>query len=322
MNQRLIRFAAAAFCTCVALIAHAQAPYPNKPVTVVCPFAPGGFGDRACRVVAQGLNDRWNSPVIVDNRPGAAGNLAAGYAARKPADGYTLFLSNTATDAINPAIYKKMDFDPLKDFEPVILLVKSGNVLIVNKDLPAKSVKELVELARQQPGKLNFGSPGNGTTGHFTGAFFLNVAGVQMTTVPYKSSAQLMPDLFGGAVQLTFDNVTTWAPQVKAGKVRALAVTSAKRSLLLPDVPTLQELGYQNFEGASWVGVSVPAGTPQAIVAKLNTDIQAILSTPEFQSRMEGTEVVGGSPAAFKQYIAADHAKWGKVARDIGLTVE
>ncbi|MGE0800287.1 MAG: Bug family tripartite tricarboxylate transporter substrate binding protein [Lautropia sp.] len=322
MHDRLIRRVAAVLCTVVASIAQAQAPYPSKPVTVVCPFAAGGFGDKACRVVAQGLSDRWNSAVVVDNRPGAAGNLAAGYAARRPADGYTLFLSNTATDAINPSIYKKMDFDPLKEFDPVILVVKSGNVLIVNKDLPVRNVKELIELARQQPGKLNFGSPGNGTTGHFTGALFLNLTGVQMATVSYKSSVQVMTDLIGGVVQLTFDNVITWAPQVKADKVRALAVTSSKRSPLLPDVPTLQELGYQNFEGASWVGISVPAGTPPAIVTKLNSDIQAVLSTPDFQAKMEGTELAGGSPAAFKQYIAGEHAKWGKVARDIGLTVE
>ena len=322
MNHRIFRIAAAAFCFAVASISHAQTPYPNRPVTVVCPFAPGGFGDRACRVIAQGLSDRWSSPVIVDNRPGAGGNLAASYAAKRPADGYTLFLANTATDAINPSIHKKMDFDSQKDFEPVILVVKSGNVLVVNNDLPVKNVKEFVELARQQSGKLNFGSPGNGTTGHFTGALFMNVAGLHLTTVPYKSSAQLFPDLIGGAVQFTFDNITTWAPHVKAGKVRALAVSSSKRSPLLPDVPTLQELGYQNFEGASWVGISVPAGTPPAIVAKLNSDLQAVMSTPEFQAKMEGTEVVGGSAAAFKQYIGAEHAKWGKVARDIGLTVE
>lgn len=322
MKPAFFKFAAAALCAAAAALAHAQAPYPSKPVTMVCPFGPGGFGDRVCRVVADGLAARWNSPVIVDNRPGAAGNLAAGYAAKRPADGYTLFLANTATDVINPAIFKKIEFDPQKDFEPVILVVKSGNVLVVNNDVPAKTVKELVELAKQQPGKLNFGSPGNGTTGHFTGALFTKVAGMQTTTVPYKSSAQLFPDLIGGAVQFTVDNVLTWAPHVKAGKVRALAVTSAKRSPLLPEVPTLQELGFQNFEGASWAGVSVPAGTPQAIVTKLNADIQAVIATPEFRSRMEGTEPGGGSPAAFKQYIAAEYTKWGTVARDIGLTVD
>lgn len=322
MTTRLLRILAAAFCMAAAAAANAQAPYPNKPVTLVCPFAPGGFGDRACRVIGDGLAHRWGSPVVVDNKPGAAGNLAAAYAARRPADGYTLFLANTATDVINPAIYRKMDFDPQKDFEPVILAVKSANVLVVNNDVAAKTVRELVDLARQRPGKLNFGSPGNGTTGHFTGALFLNAAGIQVTTVPYKSSAQLYPDLIGGAVQFTVDNVITWGPHVKAGKVRALAVSSSKRSPLLPDVPTLQELGFQNFEGASWVGISVPAGTPPAIVGKLNADIQAVLATPDFQSRMDGTEVVGGSAASFKQYIAVEYAKWGKVARDIGLTVE
>ena len=322
MNKQVLRILAVTFCTAVASISHAEGSYPDKPVIMVCPFGPGGFGDRACRVIADGLAERWKSPVVVDNRPGAGGNLAASYVAKRPADGYTLFLANTATDAINPSIHKKTDFDPQKDFDPVILVVKSGNVLVVNNDLPVKNVKEFVALARQEPGKLNFGSPGNGTTGHFTGALFMNVAGIHLTTVPYKSSAQLFPDLIGGAVQFTFDNITTWAPHVKAGKVRALAVSSSKRSPLLPDVPTLQELGYQDFEGASWVGVSVPAGTPPAIVAKLNGDIQAVLATPEFQAKMQGTEIGGGSAASFKRYIAAEHAKWGKVARDIGLTVE
>lgn len=234
MHYRIIGILAAAFCAALAATSQAQDAYPSKPVTLVCPFAPGGFGDRACRVIAHGLNERWNSPVVVDNRPGAAGNLAANYAARRPADGYTLFLANTATDVINPAIFKKLDFDPQKDFEPVILAVKSGNVLILNNDVPAKSVKELIEVARRQPGKLNFGSPGNGTTGHFTGALFTNVAGIQVTNVPYKSSAQLFPDLVSGAVQLTVDNVTTWAPHVKAGKVRALAVTSSRRRWRAP----------------------------------------------------------------------------------------
>jgi tripartite-type tricarboxylate transporter receptor subunit TctC len=317
-----IRTALAALCVAAASICHAQGNYPSRPVTLICPFAAGGFADRACRAIAQGLNDRWKSPVVVENRPGAAGGLAAAYAAKQPADGYTLFLANTATDVINHLIYKNMTFDPQKDFEPVILVVKSGNVLVVNNDVPAKTVRELVDLAKREPGKLNFGNPGNGTTGHFTGALFINVAGIKVTNVPYKSTAQMFPDLVSGIVQFSTDNVTSWAPHVKAGKVRALAVTSSKRSPLLPDVPTLQELGYQNFEGASWVGISVPAGTPQPIVAKLNADIQAAMATPQFQSQMAGNELVGGSPASFKAYIAAESAKWGKVAHDIGLKPE
>lgn len=322
MKSKISRASIAALCFTLVSAAVAQTPYPSRPVTLVAPFAAGGFGDLVSRVIAQGLSDRWKSPVVVDNRPGAAGNVAGSYASRQPADGYTLFLANTATNVINPSIYKKMDFDPQKDFDPVGLVFKSANVLIVNNNLAAKSVAELVEMAKQQPDKLNFGSPGNGTTGHFSGALFNNVAGIRMTTVPYKSTAQLFPDLVSGNVQVTFDNVNSWAPHVKAGKVRALAITSAKRSPLLPDVPTLQELGYASFEAASWAGIAVPAGTPKEIIAKLNADLQAVISAPEFQTRMFGTEVVGGTPQAFRQFIASEYTKWGKVARDIGLTVE
>ncbi|MBN9429823.1 MAG: tripartite tricarboxylate transporter substrate binding protein [Burkholderiales bacterium] len=317
-----LRACAIAVCCTVPALTSAQAAYPNKPVTLIVPFAAGGFTDTVGRLIAQGLTERWKSPVVVENRAGAGGNLAAAHAAKQPADGYTLFLANTATNVINPNIYKHMGVSPDKDFEPVILVVKTPNVLAVNNDLPVKSVKELVELAKKEPGKLNFGTPGNGTTGHFTGTLFNNVAGIKLVHVPYKGTPQVLNDLMGGTVQLTFDNVTSWAPHAKSGKVRALAVTSEKRSPLLPDVPTLQELGYQGFESTTFAGIAVPSGTPPEIVARLNADIGAVIDSAEFRTRMNGGQVVGGTPESFKRYIADEAGKWGKVAREIGLTVE
>lgn len=303
-------------------LAQAQGQYPSKPVTLVVPFAAGGFTDTVGRLVAQGLAEKWKSTVLVENRAGAGGNLAASYVAKQPADGYTLFLANTATNVINPSIYKKLDVDPLKAFEPVVLVVKTPNVVAVNNDLPAKSIKELVDLAKTKTVQLNFGTPGNGTTGHFTGTLFANIAGINLTHIPYKGTPQVFNDLVGGALQMTFDNITFYASQVKSGKVRALAVTSAKRSPLLPDVPTLQELGFPGFESTTFAGIAVPTGTPDAVVAKLNTDIRSIIESPEFKAKMNGGEIGGGTPANFKQYIASEHAKWGKVAAEIGLTVE
>lgn len=322
MFRRMVLKSTALLCASFTGLALAQAPYPAKPVTLVVPFAAGGFTDSVARLIAQGLSERWKSPVVVENRAGAGGNVGASHVVRQPADGYTLLLANTATNVINPQIYKKLDFDPAKDLEPVILVVKTPNVLVVNNELPVGNVKELVAYAKAQPNKLNYGTPGNGTTGHFTGTLFGMVAGIKMSHIPYKGTPQVFNDLVGGSLQLSFDNVTFWAPQAKAGKARVLAVTSGKRSPLLPDVPTLQELGYPGFESTTFAGIAVPAGTPAAIVARLNSDINALIESPEFRARMNGGEVGGGTPASFKQYVADESAKWGKVAREIGLTVE
>jgi tripartite-type tricarboxylate transporter receptor subunit TctC len=303
--------------------AHAQSDaYPSKPVTIIVPFAAGGFTDAVGRLVAARLSEKWKSSVIVENKAGAGGNIGAGYAAKQPADGYTLFLSNTATDVINPNIYRRLNFDAVKDFDPVVLVVKTPNVVAVSPNVPANNISELISLAKAKPGELNFGTPGNGTTGHFTGTLFSSIVGIQMTHVPYKGTPQVLNDLIGGNVQVTFDNVTSWAPQVNAGRVRALAVTSTKRSPLLPNVPTLQEFGLKGFEATTFAGISVPKGTPKAIIDKLNADIQSIIKKPEFQSKMSGGEIGGGTPESFKEYIASESSKWGAVAKKIGLTVE
>jgi tripartite-type tricarboxylate transporter receptor subunit TctC len=316
----MLRGIAAALTLSAATLA--QGAYPDKQVTLVVPFAAGGFTDTVGRLVANGLAEKWKVPVVVENRAGAGGNLAAAYAVKQPADGYTLFLANTATNVINPNIYKKMDFNAAQDFDPVILVVKTPNVVAVGNEVAATSIKDLVALAKAKPNTLNFGTPGNGTTGHFTGVLFGTLTGAQMTHVPYKGTPAVLADMLNGSVQVTFDNVTSWAPQVNAGRVRALAVTSTKRSPLLPNVPTLAELGLQGFEATTFAGIAVPKGTPRDVIAKLNADISAVINSADFKAKMNGGEVVGGSPESFRQYIGAESQKWGKVAKDIGLTVD
>jgi tripartite-type tricarboxylate transporter receptor subunit TctC len=307
--------------TAVPAAAQGQGAFPSRAVTLVVPFAAGGFTDNVGRLVAQGLSERWKVPVLVDNRAGAGGNLGAAYAAKQPADGYTLFLANTASNVVNTLIYKNPGFDAATDFEPVIMLVKTANVVTVGNDIKATTIDELVKLARQKPNSLNFGTPGTGTTGHFTGELFSRVAGVQMQHVPYKGTPAVQADMINGTLQVAFDNVTSWAPQVTAGRVRALAVTSPKRSPLLPNVPTLQELGYAGFEATTFAGIAVPRGTPREVIARINADVEAVIQGEEFKRRMGGAEVVGGTAASFKAYIDAEVDKWGRVARDINLTV-
>jgi len=308
-----------------ALLTHAPgaaAPYPEKPIKIIVPFTAGGFSDNVARLVAKGLEERLKTSAVVDNKPGAGGNLGASIAARSPADGYTLFLANVASNAINPNIYKNLEIDPGKAFDPISLVVKTPNVLAVNNDVDARSVSDLISLAKANPGKLNFGTPGAGTSGHLTGEMFKANTGVELVHVPYKGTPQALADLFGGRVQVTFDNVTTIAPQASAGRLRALAVTSTVRSPLLPDVPTLQEAGLADFEATSWAGIVAPAGTPPDIVAKLNKTINAIIDTPDFKAAMNGGEVSPMSASEFGTFIAEDRKRWGDVATAIRLELD
>jgi len=302
--------------------AQAQGRYPTKVVTIICPFTAGGFTDIVTRLAAKGLSDKWGVAVVVDNRAGAGGNVGGAVAAKAPNDGYTLLAANAATNGVNPAIYKKMSFDSLRDFDAVALIVKTPNIMVVNNAIPAKTVKELVALAKAKPGSLNFGSPGSGTTGHLTGVLFGLVAGVELVHVPYKGSPQVMADIQGGSVQVSFDNIISWSPLVMGGKVRPLAVTSSERSPLLPDVPTMAEAGFPAVESTSWFGVAAPHGTPKEIIDKINADVVAVITTPEFRAKMNGGEVVGGTPEQFQQFMAEEIKKWGKVAQSIGLSVD
>jgi len=298
--------------------------YPAKPIRIVVPFPPGGATDILARAVAQKLTDAWGQAVVVDNRPGAGGNIGSEIVAKAAPDGYTLEMGTVGTHAINASLYAKMPYDHVKDFAPVILVAGVPNVLVVNPSLPVSSVQELIAYAKANPGKLNFASSGNGTSIHLAGELFKVMAGVQMTHIPYKGSAPALQDLIGGQVQLMFDNLPPSLPHIKAGKLRALAVTSATRSSALPDTPTIAESGLPGFEASSWFGVLAPAGTPPAIIARLNAEIGAWLASAEAKEKMLalGANIGGGSPEDFARHIAAETAKWQKVVKASGAKVD
>ena len=302
----------------------AQGTYPTKPVRLVVPFPAGGTTDILARAVAQKLSETWGQQVIVDNRPGAGGNIGSELVAKSPPDGYTLLMGTVGTHAINPSLYAKMPYDHVKDFVPVILVAGVPNVLVVNPSLPVNSVQELIAYAKANPNKLNFASSGNGTSIHLSGELFKTMTGVQMTHVPYKGSAPALTDLIGGQVQLMFDNLPSSLQFIKAGKLRALAVTSLARSSTLPELPTLAESGLPGFEASSWFGVLAPAGTPNDIVKKLNGEIAAWLASPDAKEKLaaQGAIAAGGTPDTFVTHIAAESAKWAKVVKVSGAHVD
>jgi len=305
--------------------AAAQVPaYPAKPIRIVVPFPAGGATDILARAAAQRLTEAWGQSVVVDNRPGAGGNIGAELVAKSAPDGYTLLMGTVGTHAINASLYAKMPYDHVKDFAPVILVAGVPNVLVVNPAVPANSVQELIAYAKANPGKLNFASSGSGTSIHLSGELFKVMAGVQMTHVPYKGSAPALQDLIGGQVQLMFDNLPPSLPQIKAGKLRALGVTSAARAPALPDTPTIAESGLPGFEASSWFGLLAPAGTPPAVIARLNGEVAAWLGTPEAKEKLLalGANAAGGTPEDFAKHIAAETAKWAKVVRESGAKVD
>ena len=325
MKYLLKACAIGGFLLCSAMDAFAQAPaYPTKPIRLVVPFPAGGATDILARAVAQKLTEAWGQAVVVDNRPGAGGNIGSELVAKATPDGYTLEMGTVGTHAINASLYAKMPYDHVKDFAPVILVAGVPNVLVVTPSLPANSVQELIAYAKANPGKLNFASSGSGTSIHLSGELFKVMAGVEMTHIPYKGSAPALQDLIGGQVQLMFDNLPPSLPQIKSGKLRALGVTTATRSAALPDTPTIAESGLPGFEASSWFGVLAPAGTPPAIVAKLNTEIARWLATPEAREKLValGATAAGGTPEDFARHIAAETAKWAKVVKDSGAKVD
>ena len=306
--------------------AHAQAPaatYPARQIRVIVSFPAGGPTDAIARAIAQNLNETWRQPVIVDNRPGAGGNIGTELAAKSPPDGYTLFIG-TVANAINQSLFAKLPFDFVRDFAPVTQNYVTGLILAVHPSLPARSVKELAALAKAHPGQLAYASSGVGGTPHLAGELFGAMAGVKMVHVPYKGSAPAMADLLGGHVQLTFDNMLTVLPQVKAGKLRGLAVTMTTRSPLAPELPTIAEAGLAGFEVKSWNGVVVPAGTPKEIIARLNSEIVRILRQPDLREKflVQGVELVPTTPEEFGAFIRQDIAKWAKVIQLSGARAE
>ena len=324
MNGLLTRATTFVAIAAFAALAHAQASYPSKPIRLVVPFPAGGTTDILARAVAQRLTETMGQPVVVDNRAGAGGNIGADMVAKAPPDGYTLLMGTVGTHAINASLYAKMPYDHVRDFAPVILVAGVPNVLVVNPALPVNSVQELIAYGTANPGKLNFASSGNGTSIHLAAELFKTMTGVQMAHVPYKGSAPALVDLAGGQVQLMFDNLPSSLALIKAGKLKALAVTSAQRSAALPDVPTVAESGLAGFEASSWFGLLAPAGTPKDIIAKLNGEVTKWLATPEAKEKLaaQGAIPAGRSPDDFMRHIAAETVKWQKVVKDSGAKVD
>ncbi|SAI28126.1 putattive exported protein [Bordetella ansorpii] len=309
----------------VALAASAGAAaaetWPTKPIRMVIPFSAGGNTDVVARLIAPHIEKAVGQPVVVENRPGAAGNIAAEYVARADADGYTLLMGTVGTQAINYSIYKDIRFKPA-DFSPITLVASVPNVLVVTPSLPVKSVQELIDYGKKNPGKLSFASSGAGSSIHLSGEMFKTRTGVDMVHVPYKGSAAAVTDIIGGQVHLMFDNLPTSLPFIKSGKLRALAVTSAERSTNLPEIPTMAQAGVPNFEAGSWFGVLAPAGTPAPIVARIDQAIEKAMATPEMQKRVVelGAVPMVKGPKDFNAFIGTEIEKWKAVVQAAGAS--
>ncbi len=294
--------------------------YPTKPIRLVVPFTPGGAADIQGRMLAEKLAQRLGQPVVVDNRGGASGNIGMEVVARARADGYTIVIGAVSTWAVNPHLYK-LPFNVVKDFAPITQISTSPGVLIVHPSVPVKSVKELIELAKDKPGQLNYGSSGVGGFGHISGELFTLMTGTKMTHIPYKSSPPSLTDLIGGQIQVLFNNMISTVPQVKAGKVRALATTGSKRSPALPDLPTVAESAVPGYENSSWSAIAAPTGTPKPIIARLHKEITEILKLPDIQQKHAevGAHIIGGTPEQFQAYLKAELAKFSKLVKAAGI---
>ena len=297
--------------------------YPSRPVRLVVPFPPGGPTDIVGRTIAQQLQERWGQPVVVENRPGAGAIIGMDAVAKAAPDGYTLLLGSNSL-ALNKSLYSKLPFELERDFAPVILITRIPNVLVVHPSVPVNTVAELVALARAKPGQLNFASVGTGTGPHLFAELFISQTGIQLVHVPYKGTAPAVNDLLAGQVQMLFDSLATALPNIRAGKLRALGVTSASRAQAARELPTLAEAGVSGYEATGWFAIAVTGGTPADIIARLNTDIGRALETSAVRDRLErlGGEVVGGTPEQFAAFIRSEMSKWDKVIRDAGIKAD
>jgi tripartite-type tricarboxylate transporter receptor subunit TctC len=324
MNRPLVAAVCGiAFATLIPQLALAQSAYPARPVSFIVPYAPGGNGDIVARILGQRLAPVIGQPLIVDNRAGAGGNIGAEYAARQAPDGYTIMLG-TNTHAINMSLYAKVNYDFARDFAPISMITSAPLVLIIHPSVPARSVKELIAYSRANPGKLNYGSGGSGSSGHIAAELFKTMSGADMVHVPYKAVAQYMSDLVGGQVQVAFNASTTSVAMAASNKVIALGVTSAKRSELAPGMPTVAEMGVAGYDATIWQGILAPAGAPGAIINKLNRDIVTLLGLPEVkeQFKKQGADAAPSTPEEFGAYIRSEIPKWAKVVKASGAVVE
>lgn len=321
MSIETIAWRALAACMCYCAVAGAQAQtYPEKPVRLIVPYAPGGNADTLARVISQRLGQLLEQQVIVDNRPGANALIGTELASKAPPDGYTL-LFIASGHAVNPGVYPKLAFDPVKDFTPIGLVGSTPLILAVTGALPAKSVKDLLALARARPGELSYASAGNGSSAHLAGALFNSIGRVNILHVPYKATQQALIDVTTGQVQVTYPSTSALLPHMKAGKLRGLAVTSRERSALVPELPTMQQAGVPGYEATIWTGMLAPARTPQAIVTKLNSSILQVMQTREVSDRFAalGADSTTSTPAAFGKFISDEIVKWAKVIKEAGV---
>lgn len=321
----LLRAVATSFALALSATAmSAAAAYPEKSIRMIVPYPPGGITDIVGRAVAERLSKTLGQPIVVDNRAGAGGTIGATLGARSTPDGYTLFVGTSATNGTNPSTYRNLSYKPETDFAPVALVATAPLMIIVNPSVPAKTLPEFIAYMKSNPNKINFASTGNGGSVHLTSELFAMQTGTKMQHIPYKGSSPALTDLMGGQVQVMFDNVPSAAPLAKSGKVRALAVTSTKRTALAPDTPTVAELAVPGFESLSWIAVFAPAGTPAEIVRKLNEAINGALKHPDLLSTFQkaGLDPVGGTPEDLAKYQTAEIAKWSNVVKTIGYVPE
>ena len=324
---RVLRTGFSGLLACAALlsapIAHAQA-YPNKPVRIIVPYPPGGTSDILARSLGQKLGESLGQTIVVENKPGANGNLGADLVAKSPPDGYTLLLADIGALAISPSLYK-LSFDPATDFSPVTMVAYSPHILVVHPSVPVNNAKELITLAKSKPGKLNFAASSVGSAPHLAGIDFAAKAGVDWAYIPYKGGAQAITDMAGGQADVMFNGMLATYPHVKSGKLKILAVSSSKRMSAIPDVPTVAEAaGLPNFQTGSWQGVLAPPGTPKEIIARLSTEITKILNTPDMKERLEvqGAEVSTNTPEQFSSFIRDEKARWAQVVKTANLKLE
>jgi tripartite-type tricarboxylate transporter receptor subunit TctC len=320
--KRVVAILLGALSLALACPASAQ-PYPSKTIKIVVPFAVGGIADTFARVIGQKLGDAWGQPVVVENKGGAGGNIGADFVAKSLPDGYTLVMGNIGTHAVNPYLLKNMPFDPLKDFAPIAHVLDAEGLLVVNPAVNAKSVPEVIALAKSEPGKLSYASGGMGTTSHLAGELFKSMAKVDVIHVPYKGNSPAITDLLGGQTQMVFATMPTVLPQVKAGRLRAIAVIGPERTPALPDVPTIAET-LPGFAVSNWIGLFAPAGTPPEIVAKLNAEVQKIMQQPDVQKRLEteGAKFIATTPESFAAFQRSEAAKWSRAIREAGIQAE
>lgn len=314
----LLRFGATlAFVALAAGLAQAQAPWPSRPIRMVVPFTPGGSTDIFARAIGKELQHAWGQPVVIDNVPGAGGSIGADKVAKAPADGYTLLMGHIGTLAVNPSLYPNLPYDPVKSFAPVAWVARVPNVLVVHPPVPARTVQDLVALAKSKPGQLAYGSGGNGSAANLATGYFKLRTGTSLLHIPYRGTAPAVSDLLGGQIQLLFTGAPAVLGQIRSGQLRALGVSSPKRLDALPAVPTISESGYQEFEADQWYGVVAPAGTPAAIVTKLNAQINQSLASPELKARLagEGAVAMPSTPQAFGAHIAREIARWQPVIK-------